>query len=128
MATEGIAFGPDGSDPELAELARLADDLVDQTRAARRHYDDLRAALAEQDTSSDDGSRATIDEAHLAALSMAVNGSTREDARSHLCDAFGIAKPDAEEILDEAFGVRLDDAALDQSNGRRFVRLSRETA
>jgi hypothetical protein len=129
MSVEGIALGPDGSDPELAELARLADDLVVQIRAARRQYEDLRTTLENEEPPTANGRvHAPIDEAHLAALSMALTGSDRDAARTHLCGTLGIDEPDADTIVDEAFGVRFDDAALAQPRQRRFARAIRETA
>ena len=126
---EGTAYGPEaGADSEMAELARLADELIEEIGAARRHHDDLRAALdgrrpeGERQQAAEPApdrpeadTRATLDEAHLVALTLALTGGDREDARAHLCDAFGIGTDDAEEILDQAFG------AFDRaSNGSRW--------
>lgn len=41
---------PDTREQDARELARLADELVDQIAAARRHYADLRAAIDGADT------------------------------------------------------------------------------
>lgn len=125
---EGTAYGPrNGAGSAMTELARLADELVEEIGAARRHYDDLRAALdtgaagggQDESAAADPG---TLDEAHLVALSMALTGGTRESARKHLCDAFGIEVEDADDILDQAFGVQFESAAAEPKPKRRFAR------
>ena len=109
---EGTAYGPAaGADADMAELARLADELIGEIGAARRHYDDLRAVLdgtTPEGTQTDADAPAALDEAHLVALSMALTGGDRDHAQAHLCDVFGIGAEDADQILDQAFGVRFD--------------------
>ena len=79
------------------ELGRLADDLLDDIAAVRRHYADLRAAL---DGGGEEKPRSTVDDAELAVVSMALAGGTRDEVRRHLRDDFGIEDPD--ELLDRA--------------------------
>ena len=128
---EGTAYGPAaGADSDMAELARLADELVDEIGAARRHYDDLRAVLDGQrpEDPQETGAElvptapAALDEAHLVALSLALTGGERDDARAHLCDVFGVDVGDAEQILDQAFGVRFEGVELESPARRRFGR------
>lgn len=128
---EGAAYGPaTGADSGMAELARLADELIDEIGAARRHYDDLRAVLDGHvpEDGHDHGveyapdTPAALDEAHLVALSLALTGGNRDDARAHLRDVFGIGIDDANEILDQAFGVQFDDVAVQPTAKRRFRR------
>ena len=117
MQSEGTA------QPELGELARMADELVEQIGAARRHYDELREALDQpaQDGAGERGLRiGGRDEAHLAALSMALLGDSRERARAHLSEAFGI--DDADDIIDSAFGTSFPEQGGNQPRRRRFSR------
>jgi hypothetical protein len=113
----------------MAELARLADELIDEIGAARRHYDDLRAVLDGQlpEGGHDEGGEyapdtPALDEAHLVALSLALTGGDRDDARAHLRDVFGIGIDEANEILDQAFGVQFDGVAIEPVARRRFGR------
>ena len=131
---EGTAYGPAaGAGSEMAELARLADELIDEIGAARRHYDDLRAVLDGQMPEDGHGhggehapdAPAALDEAHLVALSLALTGGDRDDARAHLRDAFGIGIDEANEILDQAFGTRFDGVAVEAQAQRRFGRRRR---
>jgi hypothetical protein len=116
------------SRPELAELATLADALVSEIAEARGRYEEL-AQLIDNATVAGDlpelhRASAIEDEAHLVALAMATNGSTRADAREHLVSAFGIDDP--EEILDQAFATTPDSDEPEQPRRRgRFLRRSR---
>lgn len=128
-------------DNEVDELAQLADELVDQIAAARRHYADLRAAIdgsaaaaealqheqvavAEEEPAEPEqpGYRRTPEEeAEIVALSMALTGGGRHEAHLHLVDTFGIY--DTDEILDRAFGA--SQAKPSPVPRRRFGRLRR---
>ena len=107
----------EGTRPELAEMARLADELVEQIGEARRHYDGLRAMLDGTDGGEAAEKRRAEDEAHLLALSMALTGVSREDARERLLEAFAIDDPEA--ILDEAYGAGLVDGVARRRRPRR---------
>jgi hypothetical protein len=115
------------SRPELAELATLADALVSEIAEARGRYEELAELIdsAEIVGETPDLPResAIEDEAHLVALAMATNGSTRADAREHLISAFGIADP--EEILDEVFAATSENDSPQPARRRRFLRRSR---
>jgi hypothetical protein len=130
---EGTAYGPAaGEDSDITELARLADELVEEIGAARRHHDDLRAALdggaAEDGAEHDDAQTAvavadapaeddardedvddappSVEGARLVALNLALMGVERELAREKLCKGFEVEPEWVEEILDDAFGNR----------------------
>jgi hypothetical protein len=119
MDIGGTARGGAGAQPELGELARLADELVDEIGAARRHYDEMLATIDGAGVAPDDpASRRAADEAHLVALSMALTGADRDETGAHLRDAFGL--DDVEEILDHAFGAGLADAPANGRQRRRF--------
>ena len=105
---------------ELAEMARLADQLVEQIGAARRHYDELRAALDGAGDMPASDERRALDEAHLLALSMAVTGVSRDEALRRLNEAFVIDDPQA--LLDEAYGVRFDEQHEARTRRSRFGR------
>jgi hypothetical protein len=163
MDRESMSLSP-VSDRDAAELARLADALVDEIAVARRRNAELRDVIdaaagghsrveseqppeADQalpveagDTPSADPDPAPPapvastpptgphaepahpdhdadaageqDQAHLAAVSMALTGTTREGAREQLRDTFGLDNPDA--LIDETFGP---------APKRRFARL-----
>jgi len=143
----------DGTRPDLAEMAELADSLVEEIAAARSHCDELRAALdetdidvvdeqpvdeprtpiallessAEQPEYDDPDSRwdtSSRERARLGALSLALTGGSRQEARDHLFGAFGIV--DCEDILDETFGSLPDpDPEPAAAPKRRFARIRR---
>jgi hypothetical protein len=148
---EGTAHGPAAeADADMAELARLADELVDEIGATRRHYDELRATLdgdapqaaeqqddgataavavadppeqeAREEEPDDDDSPPSAEGARLVALNLALMGIDREDARVKLCDGFEIEPDTVDEILDEAFGVHERDRNGRSSSRRRFRR------
>ena len=117
-------FATDGAE-DATELARLADALVEQIGAARRHYDDLQAAIDgaavpafEPHATAHEGptSPTAQEEAELVAVNMALTGGTRHEAHLHIVETFGIV--DTDPILDAAFG-RIDD----EPRERRFGRL-----
>jgi VIT1/CCC1 family predicted Fe2+/Mn2+ transporter len=115
------------SRPELAELATLADALVNEIAEARGRYEELAELIDNAEIGGDmpEAQRASAieDEAHLVALAMATNGATRADAREHLISAFGIEDP--EEILDQAFAATSESEAVEPARRRRFMRRSR---
>lgn len=115
------------SRPELAELATLADALVNEIADARGRYEELAelidAAEIGRDVPETQRASAVEDEAHLVALAMATNGASRAEAREHLVTAFGIEDP--EEILDQAFAATGEHDQPEQPKRRRFMRRSR---
>jgi hypothetical protein len=134
---ESNAAGPGNG---AAELAKLADELVNEIAAARRRNAELRevvdasasgkAAPAADEAAADEHADeqaadpvahaqppAPEDEAQLAVLSMALAGNSREAARDQLRESFGVENPD--ELLDRTYG------ADDGKRRRRFVRLRR---
>jgi hypothetical protein len=85
------------------DLVRLADELVDEIAGARRHFAGLRDAAGGSDAREGDapnGQQPPSEKAELAVVSMALAGSTREEARAHLEEDFGIE--DADALLDRA--------------------------
>ena len=137
MDTEAGVFGPSSAedrDREIDELSRLADELVEQIGAARRHLSQLRSAadgfapLAEPADESARGAPgrkpqshpSAREEAELVALNMALTGGDRSEAQRQIADTFGLE--DTAEILDTAFG-HSEDAASPRR--RRFGRLRR---
>jgi hypothetical protein len=122
-------FAPNGTE-EATELARLADELVDQIGAARRHYEDLRAAIDGAEVPALEAAPRPVDgagehelpdareDAELVAVNMALTGGSRHEAHLHIVETFGIV--DTEEILDAAFSARED-----ASRQRRFARRQR---
>ena len=133
-------FGPspaEDRDQEIDELSRLADELVEQIGAARRHYSELRAtaehvvtsvgpddepgAPAEESPREEAHSQPSVrEEAELVALNMALSGGDRSEAQRQIADTFGIQDPT--DILDTAFG---DSDAPASPPRRRFARLRR---
>src|SRR4051812_24206945 len=115
------------SRPELAELATLADALVTEIAEARGRYEELAELIDAADIAGDlpelQRASAIEDEAHLVALAMATNGSTRAETREHLVNAFGIDDP--EEILQQAFAATPEFDKVDTSRRRRFFRRTR---
>src|SRR5689334_10696965 len=113
-----------GDDYEAHQLATLADELIDQIGAARRHYADLRAAIDGAEAAPAPPAPAPVaieereavpvaqhggyhrtpeEEAEIVALGMALNGGSRDEAHMHIAETFGIY--DTDEILDRAFGA-----------------------
>ena len=132
------------SGEEADELARLADDLVDEIAAARRHYAELRAAIDRSEAAAeayrgepadelvvdddeddpDHGYRRTPEEeAEIVALGLALNGGSREEAHAHIVETLGIY--DTDEILERTFGASAAHDAPSNSGRRRFGRLRR---
>lgn len=101
-----------------ARLVRLVDELLEEVVATRRHFGALREAVGEP-AAREHAARPqhAPSEAELAAVSMALSGITREEAREHLREDFGIE--DADELLDRAPEAWNSDEA---SPRRRFVR------
>jgi hypothetical protein len=124
---------------EAAELAKLADELVNEIAAARRRNAELRevvdasasgkAAPPDAETAEPAAGEpaaepvahaqpaAPEDEAQLAVMSMALAGNSREAAADQLRESFGVEDPD--ELLDRTYG------SADGKRRRRFVRLRR---
>jgi hypothetical protein len=126
---------------EAAELAKLADELVDEIAAARRRNAELREVVdasasgkaappahypetaepAAGEPAAEPVAHAQPpapeDEAQLAVLSMALAGNSREAAADQLRESFGVENPD--ELLDRTYG------SADSKRRRRFVRLRR---
>jgi septal ring factor EnvC (AmiA/AmiB activator) len=128
MDSDGVTTSEaEGVRPDLAEMAELADALVEEVAAARSQYEELRAVLDEAAAEQAEPEReeatarepeAAADEApggdteewepplperaRLGALSMALTGGSRDQTRGHLHHTFGIEDP--EPILDEVFG------------------------
>jgi hypothetical protein len=132
MEPEASAFEPFAANgtEEATELARLADELVDQIGAARRHYEDLRAAIDGAEVPALEAATRPVDggdehelpdareDAELVAVNMALTGGSRHEAHLHIVETFGIV--DTEEILDAAFG-----SSDEASRQRRFARRQR---
>src|SRR5688500_10402514 len=125
---EGAAYGPAiGADSGIAELARLADELIDEIGAARRHYDDLRAVLDGQVPAAADeegapqaraGDRESYAEAP-AAVALAEPSADDEDPNA---EADGDAPPPVEGAQLVALnlalmGVERDDARTKLCDG-----------
>jgi hypothetical protein len=126
---------------EATELAKLADELVDEIAAARRRNAELREVVDasasgkaappghEPQTAEPAAGEpaaepvahaqpaAPEDEAQLAVMSMALAGNSREAAADQLRESFGVENPD--ELLDRTYG------SDDGKRRRRFVRLRR---
>jgi hypothetical protein len=115
------------------DLARIADELLDHTRALRRQHEELRDALAgvapvpvsEPLNGHDDGhhggdrERGVPDSVHAMALQMALAGETREAVKEQLRT---LAVPDGDAIADEVFD-RIDDRRT-EGKRRLFTRWS----
>jgi hypothetical protein len=144
VAEASLATAYDGDHYDAHELARLADELVDQIATARRHYAELRSAIDATEVAGaalavrerhgghgdDDGPdesqqgyhRTPEEEAEIVALGMALNGGDRQDAHLHIVETFGIY--DTDEILDRTFGAT-EVASDGFAPRRRFGRLRR---
>lgn len=123
---------------DLGQLSALADALVDEISATRRHFVDLQEAVrelegetgsaeyqAEPEVEPEPPSTETADRftgapegAKLAALHMALSGATREEARAYLGATFQLEGID--ELLEDAFGVAYTDEQ--PARRRRFRR------
>ena len=103
------------------ELVRLADELVGEIRAARRDFAGLREAgvapVVQDDPVAVAKPQDPVEEAELAVVSMALAGTTREEARAHLLAVFGIE--DADALLDRAPEWASGD---ERRHTRRFAR------
>jgi hypothetical protein len=113
---------------DLAQLSALADALVDEISATRRHFADLQEAVRQLEgetgsaearaepevepgppsTEAADRFTGAPEGAKLAALNMALSGATKEEAREYLGAAFQLEGID--ELLEDAFGVAYSDA------------------
>ena len=127
----------DGSDIRLEQLADLADALVEQVGAVRKHYEHLQRTLdtprsepvatvggarpvedafPEYDEDETHGAQ-VHDSARLVVMEMAMSGSTREETKDYLRDTLGLDGGD--EVVDEVFN-RTEAA---QSGGKLHRRL-----
>ncbi|HEX8053626.1 MAG TPA: hypothetical protein VF517_11600 [Thermoleophilaceae bacterium] len=106
---------PGTAGPATSEdLARVADELLEHTRALRRQHEELRDALAgisavaaheplDRDEDEADGGHqngATPETLHPMVLQMALAGETREFARDQL---HALDVEDADELVDDVF-------------------------
>jgi hypothetical protein len=126
----GAASGPQAPNQDLV---RIADELLEQTRALRRQHDELRDALAgirvvTRDETPQGGDHAgdaddhagggTPDTMHPMVLQMALVGETREAAKEQL-HALGADNVDA--VVDEVFD-RTEAQRAAQQRRRLFSR------
>jgi hypothetical protein len=127
MQPEGTAFDSFGppQDREIAELARLADSLVEQIGETRRRYGEMRAQLDDPDAPAlvaDDAPtpaprHSVREEARMATLNLAISGVEREEALAHLHRSFSLDDPD--DVVDEVYGSRLAAGAPPKRRFRR---------
>jgi hypothetical protein len=127
----------DGSDIRLEQLADLADALVEQVGAVRKHYEQLQRTLETpqpepvapvggarpvEDTfpevEEDEGEAPQLhDSARLVVMEMAMSGSTREETKDYLRDTLGLEGGGS--LVDEVF----DRTEAAQSGGKLHRRL-----
>jgi hypothetical protein len=131
----------DGSDIRLEQLADLADALVEQVGAVRRHYEQLQRTLEtprpepvaivggarpvedvfHEDPFEEDEAEAdrpqVHDSARLVVMEMAMSGSTREETKDYLRETLGLEGGD--DVVDEVF----DRTEAAQSGGKLHRRL-----
>jgi hypothetical protein len=115
--------------PSVGDLARLADDLLQQVGTLRRHHEDLRdklaAAVAEQASSDGDGTPGDLegsqDNIRVMALRMALIGDSREAAKEEL-RRFNVEGTD--EIVDDVFD-RTEEQRAPHPRVRLFARGNR---
>ena len=115
--------------PSVGDLARLADDLLQQVGALRRHHEDLRdklaAAVAEQASGDGAGTPDDLEGSHdnirVMALRMALIGDSREAAKQEL-RRFNVEGTD--EIVDDVFD-RTQEQRAPQPRVRLFARNNR---
>lgn len=111
------------------DLVRIADELLEQTRALRRQHEELRDALAGirvvardeplPDGQHDDGESGGAPNAiHAMVLQMALAGETRESAKEQL---HALGADDADAVVDEVFD-RTEAQRSDQHRRRLFSR------
>lgn len=114
------------------DLVRIADELLEQTRALRRQHEELRDALAgirvvardeplpgrEPDAPSAEGHSDGPDAIHAMVLQMALAGETREAAKEQL---HALGADDADAVVDEIFD-RTEAQRSDQHRRRLFSR------
>ena len=105
------------------DFVRLSDELVEEIRAARRDIAglldeaDAPAAARGAEPAGTAKQQDPLEEAELAVVSMALAGTTREEARAHLLTEFGIE--DADALLDRAPDWTSEN---ERRPGRRFAR------
>jgi hypothetical protein len=116
------------------DLVRIADELLEQTRALRRQHEELRDALAgiravprdealpERDDEDAgpgiDGGAAAPNALHSMVLQMALAGETRDSAKDQLHELGAV---DADALVDEVFD-RTEAQRADQGRRRLFHR------
>ncbi|HEX8645601.1 MAG TPA: hypothetical protein VF715_01790 [Thermoleophilaceae bacterium] len=126
--------GPAATEPRSPneDLVRIADELLEQTRALRRQHEELRDALAgirvvarDEPLAGDDeagdgepGSGGAPNAIHAMVLQMALAGETRESAKEQL---HALGADDADAIVDEVF-ERTEAQRSDHHRRRLFSR------
>jgi hypothetical protein len=118
------SLGPP-QDRDIAELARLADSLVEQIAETRRRYGDMRAQLddpaapvpEEVEVEVAPPRHSVREEARMATLNLAISGVDREEAVAHLHRSFELEDP--EDVVDEVYGSRLAPARPPKRRFRR---------
>ena len=120
----------DGARPANEDLVRIADELLEQTRALRRQHEELRDALAgirvvardealpEDGASGGEHESGGPDAIHAMVLQMALAGETREAAKEQL---HALGAEDADGVVDEIFD-RTEAQRVDQGRRRLFSR------
>lgn len=116
--------------PANQDLVRIADELLEQTRALRRQHEELRDALAgirvvaadeplpEGAGSAAEDEHGGPDAIHAMVLQMALAGETRESAKEQL---HALGAEDADGVVDEIFD-RTEAQRTDQGRRRLFSR------
>jgi hypothetical protein len=146
MQPDVTAFDSFGSpqDRDIAELARLADALVEQIAETRNHYAEMRAQLedhgvpaaaeadaeaeaeveaeTEAEFEAEPSRHSAREEARMATLNLAISGVDREEAVTQLHRSFDLDDPS--DVVDEVYGSRL---AQERPPKRRFLRRRRRS-
>ena len=114
------------------DLLRLADGLLEQAAALRRHYEQLSQTLGEAGTVASPARSAVAHGgaplpgeapagARMVALEMATAGEPREATKEYLREAFGV--DDSEAIVDEVYDLAQARGPAQPKPKRRFARL-----
>jgi hypothetical protein len=117
--------------PADQDLVRIADELLEHTRALRRQHEELRDALAGIRVAAREESRPEHEEArereaesaapnaiHSMVLQMALAGETRESAKEQL---HALGADDVDAVVDEVFD-RTESQRADHGRRRLFSR------
>ncbi|MDQ3935711.1 MAG: hypothetical protein M3340_13885 [Actinomycetota bacterium] len=97
--------------PAAGDLARLADELLNQVTALRKRYEELSASLAEAASDAPKPARPQRprsaaqgtdphESLHVVALQMAFAGHTREQTKAELRE---LGAPDSDSVVDEVY-------------------------